>query len=131
MRKVVQKARSNDTMLTAWFKANQTYESARNLTYVRFPMHFVWNKKDSIWTEMKKGFSFGRVYSTHLASGERFYLRLLLNVVKGCTSFKDLKTVNGTTYATFQQACKEQGLIRGDQQYKKAMNKAYIWGGPH
>lgn len=36
--------------------------------------------------------------------GEKFYLRVLLNHVKGPTGFDDLRTVNEITYQTFKEA---------------------------
>jgi hypothetical protein len=38
-------------------------------------------------------FAIGRLYYAYLASDERYYLRLLLSTVKGCTSYKDIRTV--------------------------------------
>jgi hypothetical protein len=31
--------------------------------------------------------SLGRIYYAHPASSKKYYMRMLLNVVKGCTSF--------------------------------------------
>ena len=37
--------------------------------------------------EKKSGWSIGRIYYAQPSNGERFCLRMLLNVVKGATSF--------------------------------------------
>jgi hypothetical protein len=34
----------------------------------------------------------------HTSAGSRDYLRMLLNVVKGATSFADIRTVNGVLH---------------------------------
>ncbi len=72
-----------DTHLTGWFKANQQSETAHQYTYTEFPEHYVWDKKTKAWKERSRGFAIGRMYAASPASGERFYLRSLLTVVKG------------------------------------------------
>jgi len=36
--------------------------------------------------------------------GDRYYLRTLLRIVHGATSFKDLGTIDGILYTTFKEA---------------------------
>ena len=69
-----------------------------------------------MWTCRKKGYSIGRMYFASPNSGERFYLRLLLTVVKGPTSFEDLRTVDGVIYESFKAACVAQGLLEDDEE---------------
>lgn len=45
-----------------------------------------------------------RLQPVRLSLGDVFYLRLLL-LTRPARSFEDLRTVNGTTYPTFQEAC--------------------------
>ena len=54
----------------------------------------------------------GRMYFIKPMAGEVFYLRLLLTVVKGPTSFEDLRTVPGhpEPFPTFHGACLARGL---------------------
>ena len=47
----------------------------------------------------------------HPAEGERYYLRVLLNHVRGATSFEHLRSQRGTTYATFKDACEALGYV--------------------
>ena len=64
---------------------------ARQLTYQEFPQQFVYNERDKKWHIRKNGFALGRMYFVPPnANDERFYLRTLLTVVKGPTSFEDL-----------------------------------------
>ena len=56
-------------------------------------------------------------YFTSPNSGERFYLRLLLAVVRGPTSFESLRTVDGVIYETFKVACIARGLLEDDEEW--------------
>jgi hypothetical protein len=51
------------------------------------------------------------MYFVHPIAGERFFLRLLLIVVPGVTSFEHLRTVDDTKHLTFQVACGALGLL--------------------
>ncbi|GKA23021.1 ATP-dependent DNA helicase PIF1, partial [Tanacetum coccineum] len=55
------------------------------------------------------------VYSSP-ASGERYYLRMLLNVVRGVCGFEELMTVNRRVCATFKEACYEYGLLHDNKE---------------
>ena len=45
------------------------------------------------------------MYSVSPTNIELYNLRLLLLVVKGATSYEDLRTVNGVTHLTLTDAC--------------------------
>ena len=47
---------------------------------------------------------------------ERFFLKLILNRVKGATSFIDLHTHNNITYETYKETAISMGLIQDDSQ---------------
>ncbi|GFQ85412.1 ATP-dependent DNA helicase [Trichonephila clavata] len=51
---------------------------------------------------------------------------MLLNVVKGPTSFKTLKSVNGILYPTYQAACLALGLLEGDNHWSDTLTDARI-----
>ncbi|CAN7043651.1 unnamed protein product [Brassica rapa subsp. trilocularis] len=80
------------TMLTAYFVANQTYEEARELTYIQFPEHFVYHSDNKTWTPRKQGTAIGRLVYVPPTAGDKYYLRILLNVVKGAFGYDDLYT---------------------------------------
>lgn len=84
--------------------------------YDEIPQHYVWNEADRIWTLRKRGKKIGRLSYTHHTSGELWYLRLLLIKVRGATSFESLRTVNGQLFNTYQEACKEYGLLDDDKE---------------
>ena len=48
-----------------------------------------------------KGFSLGRITYVHYVVGELYFLRLLLNHIKGSTSFTNLRKVGGIIYPIF------------------------------
>ncbi|CAH9078837.1 unnamed protein product [Cuscuta epithymum] len=107
----------HSTKFIAWMRANQLYEEARELTYIDFPSKFTWNKKKREWSPRKKGFAVGRVFFVRPGAGEKYYLRVLLNVVKGPRNFEELRTVDGKIYDTFRDACYARGLQGDDKEY--------------
>ena len=58
----------------------------------------------------------------HPAGGERYFLRVLLNHVRGATSYEDLRKVNGITYSTFRESCEKRGLIETDKSLNDALS---------
>ncbi len=114
-------------MLTEWFKTNQESKVARILTFDQFPQQWVWNRKLQRWTMRKRGFAIGRMYYTHSTSGERYYLRMLLNCVKGATSYKHLQIVNDRVHDTFKDACIAMGLLANDNEWHSALEEADVW----
>ncbi|XP_025678806.1 uncharacterized protein [Arachis hypogaea] len=50
-------------------------------------------------------------------------MRMLLNVQRGCTSFRSIRTVNGVTYDTFQEACSAMGFLIDDKEYVFAIKE--------
>jgi hypothetical protein len=99
---VLDRAAAKETCLTGWFKANANENfvaaGAHNYLYQDFPSKFVWNK--TAWKIRQRGVAIGRMYSAAPSSGERFYLRLLLTVVKGMIS---MMIVINQTHRVFQR----------------------------
>ena len=124
---VLNKPSIHSTKFLAWMEANKIYPEARNLTYNQFPTKFTWRDDEHRWTPRKRGFSIGRVHFAPPGSGEIFYLRTLLNYVKGPTSFDDIKTVDNVKYDSFKEACLALGLLEDDTEYINAINEAGHW----
>ncbi|XP_071727493.1 uncharacterized protein [Rutidosis leptorrhynchoides] len=97
-------------MFTQWFEMNKEDPLTRTLTYAKIPIHYVWNQDTKMWIPRKLRTCIGRIVYAHPAYGERYYLRMLLNIVKGPRSFKELRTVNGILHPTFKEACFAYGL---------------------
>ncbi|XP_074377792.1 uncharacterized protein LOC141719320 [Apium graveolens] len=115
------------TKFTELLETNRKHEDARSLTYAKFPQHWVWNSKCKLWTKQKKGNAVGRIYFAHPSSGERFYMRMLLNFIKGSTSFECIRTINGVTYPTFNAACYALGLLDDDREWIDCLSEAAVW----
>lgn len=52
---------------------------------------------------------------------------MLLNVVRGCTSFNDICTVNGIVYPIYKAACYALGLPQDDKEWMDCLTEAAIW----
>ncbi|XP_061367498.1 uncharacterized protein LOC133310564 [Gastrolobium bilobum] len=75
----------------------------------------------------KKGFSIGRINRFSANNGEDSYLRTLLNFQRGCTSYEDLRTINGVVFPTFKDACYSLGLLDDDNEYIDAIKPEKVW----
>lgn len=60
--------------------------------------------------------------------GEIFYLRTLLNYVKGPVSYDAIKIVDDVKYDTFKEACFAMGLLDDDKEFIDALNQVAQWG---
>ncbi|KAF8085370.1 hypothetical protein N665_0668s0005, partial [Sinapis alba] len=96
------------TMLTASFVACETYEEARDLTYIEFPSRFVYHPADKIWTPRQQGIAIGRVVYISPADGDVYFLRILVNV-------------------KFKQACYARGLLDDDREWHNAIEEPSQW----
>jgi hypothetical protein len=112
---VVQNPNSQRFMLTEYFSTNMYDPGARKYLYREFPEHFTWIKSKKFWKPRERGGQIGRLVYAHPAEGERYYLRVLLNHVRGATSFEYLRSRHGTTYATFRDACEALGYVETDK----------------
>jgi hypothetical protein len=118
----------------AFFKINRlpgpTGDLARSLTYQEFPQHFVIkpdenNPQSKVWRRrQRQSFAIGRMTYAGPTAGERFYLRTLLMIVRGPTSFEDLKSVDGELSETFRDACLKRGLLEDDGEWNLCLQEA-------
>ncbi|XP_019163585.1 PREDICTED: uncharacterized protein LOC109159928 [Ipomoea nil] len=114
-------------MFLAWFEANKRYPCACELTYKQMPNSFVWKKSIREWQPRRRGFAIGRMFYVPPGTGEIYYLRCLLNLVRGPTSFQDIRTVDGVEYSCFRDACYARGLISDEMEYVDAILEASHW----
>jgi hypothetical protein len=119
---------SKGTMFLAWMEANKEYHQGRHLTYTQFPTLFTYDSDGRFWKLRKRGGSVGRL--THIPHGTRelYYMRLLLNVQVGCTSFEDLRTVEGCIYDTYREACGALRLLEDDKEFIDAILEVVVLG---
>ena len=65
------------------------------------------------------------MYSSSPLAVGRFYLRLLLTAVSGCTAYECIrKTPEGATCETFREAAAARGLLRAEKEYYSAFPEA-------
>ena len=111
------------TMFLAWMDSNKESEIGRSLTYPQYPSLFVFNDRNRTWKPRQRGISVGRLAFVPPSNRELYYLRLLLNVQVGCTSFEDIRTVEGIVFDTYREACGALGLLVDDRQFIDAINE--------
>lgn len=114
---VLSKPTIANSQFLKWMERNEHDTKAQKLTYVEFPKKYVWNRKDRVWTERKRGKAVGRINYVPSSLGELHYLRILLNKVKGPASFKELYTHDDVLYDTFKDRCYAMGLLQDDKEY--------------
>jgi len=119
---VAERAAHQKTTLTAYFAYNAQNADGRNVVYVDFPTNHVWKIREKFWSVEQRGEkTVGRMYFVHPIASERFFLRLLLIVVSGATSFEHLWTINNIKHPTFQATCKALGLLQDDAEWDTCM----------
>jgi len=112
---VVSRKSIHRTKFLAWMQANKMYPEARRITYGEFPTKFTWKSDKHRWDPRKAGNVIGRLHFVPPGSGELFYLRLLLNYVRGPTSYTDLKTFNNVKKDSFKEVCEAMGFLDDDR----------------
>ncbi|XP_019178737.1 PREDICTED: uncharacterized protein LOC109173852 [Ipomoea nil] len=128
---VVNRPTVAQSMFTAWFEANKKYAAGRELTYSQMPTKFVWKNDKREWQPRQRNWAIGRIFYVPPNTGEIFYLRCLLNIVRGPTSFDEIKQVDGVQYNSFRDACYARGLIEDDKEYVDAITEAATWSLAH
>jgi hypothetical protein len=121
------RAANTRSTLMAFFQYNTAHADGRQHLYQEFPQHYTWKASTGTWSPRKRGFSIGRMYHCSPVSGERYYLRLLLTVVRGPQSFADLYEVDGIRYPTYQAACIARGLAENDQEWYACFAEAALF----
>ena len=112
--------------------------NARTTLFSDFPQYFTWNQKEHKWQRPKRGAknpddpdeiradTIGKVSTISLSprQAELYYLRMQLHHIPGPTSFTHLKTIEGTTYDSFQECYQKLGLLDDDTEKDAAMEEA-------
>ncbi|PWA89788.1 hypothetical protein CTI12_AA107820 [Artemisia annua] len=124
---LIQREGIDMTMFTDWFELNKRDTEANQYTYAEIPTHYVWHEKDKLWKKRKLQKCIGRIVYSHPASGDRYYLRMLLNIARGPDSWEKLMTVHDKLCSTFKEACFEYGLLNDDTEWTHAISEASVW----
>ncbi|KAL8140808.1 hypothetical protein V2J09_006829 [Rumex salicifolius] len=98
-------------------ECNNTNATTKHLTYGQFPEKFVWLENSKTWKIREK-----KIYHASPGSGERYYLRILLNHIKGPTSYEELRTIEGVNRAM------HWGLLDDVKEYVDGITEASFWG---
>ncbi|GJS75785.1 ATP-dependent DNA helicase PIF1-like protein [Tanacetum coccineum] len=117
----------NVTMFTDWFALNERYPPTRARTYAEIPQYYVWYERLKMWKPQKQKKCIGRIVYSTPASGERYFLRMLLNVVRGPLNLDELLTVNKRVCSTLKEECFAYGLLNDDREWTRAIQEASVW----
>ncbi|CAN6989695.1 unnamed protein product, partial [Brassica rapa subsp. trilocularis] len=129
---VMARVRVTKTMFLAWFDCCEEFPEARLLTYAEMPTRFIYDDKQQKWRKRKKGFAIGRLQHVSPSDGPRYYLRVLINKIRGPRFYDDIKTVDGIVQPSFEEACYKLGLLDDDQEYIEGIKKCSFWAsGPY
>uniref|UniRef100_A0A0D2ZXW6 Uncharacterized protein n=1 Tax=Brassica oleracea var. oleracea TaxID=109376 RepID=A0A0D2ZXW6_BRAOL len=111
------------TMLTEWFEMNRRYEEVRKLKYIEMLTMFVWDNSNKIYIKRQQRGSIGRIVNINPAAGDKYYLGILVSLVRGPTCYDDLYTVGEIKYDTFQEACYARGFLGTDKDWHDSITK--------
>ena len=70
---------------------------------------------------------FSRFYFVHSKSGEKYFLRILFNVIKGSNSCINICNVNGVIYSKYKSAYYTIGLLDDDREWSYCLKEAFDW----
>ena len=114
------------TELIGFFNLNKNLTDEKLVKYVDCPKKFRWDTKEKEWVERTRNVgTIGRVHSVSPASGDVFFLRLLLHHdhCKGKKDHRDLMTVNGIQRTSYQEVCRELGLLQDDSEWDQVLTE--------
>ncbi|PWA71207.1 hypothetical protein CTI12_AA282980 [Artemisia annua] len=119
--------RSSKTKFTEWMVANQVYPEGRCLTYVDYPSMFTWHDDIKAWKPRKNGKCIGHIYYVSPTMGEKFYLRMLLNIVRGAGDYKEIRTVDDVLYPNYMAACNAYHFLGDDTEWVDTIRGGSQW----
>ena len=94
------------------------------LLYHEYPRYYRWENKKWIRRSDTTQWQIGRMHTATPKQGQRWYLRLLLNHVRGPTSFLDLLTYQGKQYNCFKKRCIAEKLLETDDEWDAVLKEA-------
>ena len=122
---ILKNKQSSKSTLEEFFKLCENDDLAKTLLYHEVPEYFVWTNEKK-WKRRERGFSLARIASVNVSQGERYFLRLLLNNIRGPKSYEFLKKIKGVSYSTFKEAARAFGLLKDDLEYYSALSDSKL-----
>ncbi|XP_022856844.1 uncharacterized protein LOC111377922 [Olea europaea var. sylvestris] len=101
--------------------------------HIKDHQHVTYNSKDDLSVIIgneKQHIVIGRIVTVNPSEGERYFLRVLLNHIKGPTSYDSFKTLNEVTVNTYREAALLHGLLKGDNHCEECLSEAIIYKMP-
>lgn len=117
LKDIVSRKLIENTIFLAWFDLCRVDAFARTLLYVQIPNYYTYSKSQKKFNRRKQGFSVGRINYTPRKQDSSYFLRVLLNIVRGPTSYEDIKIYDGVLHESYKEACYARGLLDDDQEY--------------
>lgn len=74
-----------------------------------------------LWTPRQQGEAIGRVVYVSPAAGDKYFLKIILNVVKGPRSYYELCTVGDVVFKKYKETCYARRLLDDDKEWHKAI----------
>ena len=121
------------TKLTRYFElCRKNPLNTQSLRYIDVPKYYTWNKSNN-WQKRKRGGEkvISQMYFVNPKDEERFYLRALLNFVKGAKGFEDVRTIEGNVYSTYKEAAAFMGLVDDDDECNNCLEEAAYFKMPY
>ncbi|KAF8077513.1 hypothetical protein N665_1031s0003 [Sinapis alba] len=100
------------------YKHGDSVESVMSRVYLTKTMFLAW---------FDCCFAFGRLAPVSPNSGQLYYLRVLINKVKGPRCYNDIKTNKGIILPSYEEACYELGLLDDDKEYIEGLKECSYW----
>ena len=112
-------------MFTSWLQVNGIFQQEKDLTYLQFITKFTYIANKRCWKPRKGGYTIGRLNWVPPTTRELYYLRMMLALVKGPTTYGQICKVNDQLFSTFRVACFAMGFLVDDKEYIEALIEAY------
>ena len=120
-----------DTPLTAWLKSNTKpeHQFGEHILYSDSAVLFAYNGRSKEWKVCKRVVDtvVGCMCFIMFNAAELYFLRLLSNRLRWFTSFAYIRTLEGTEYATYQQAYNRPGLLQNDNEWHACLIEAVVY----
>lgn len=130
---VLERIANEDSQFMAWLSLNRINavgkngKHARECLYAEIPAYFTWDGNNKQFKKRSRGFSLSRINYVTRKMEDEYFLRVLLNIVKGPTSFDAIKTYKGVVYKSYKEACFARGILDDDQIFIDGLVEASAW----